>query len=34
MNMYNLPHQGEFIRKVYIEPLEISGQEGEGRTNF
>lgn len=24
MNMYNPPHPGEFIREVYLEPLEIS----------
>ena len=24
MNMYNPPHPGEFIRKVYLEPLGIS----------
>lgn len=24
MNMYNPPHPGEFIREVYLEPLEFS----------
>lgn len=24
MNMYNPPHPGEFIREVYLEPLEVS----------
>lgn len=24
MSMYNPPHPGEFIREVYLEPLEVS----------
>ena len=24
MNMHNPPHPGEFIRKVYLEPLGVS----------
>ena len=24
MNMYNPPHPGEFIREVYLEPLNVS----------
>jgi addiction module HigA family antidote len=26
MNMYNPPHPGEFIREVYLEPLEVSAR--------
>ena len=26
MSMYNPPHPGEFIREVYLEPLEISSR--------
>ena len=27
MNMHNPPHPGEFIREVYLEPLDISGRQ-------
>ena len=26
MSMYNPPHPGEFIREVYLEPLEVSAR--------
>jgi addiction module HigA family antidote len=31
MSMYNPPHPGEFIRKIYLEPLEVSARTVAGK---
>jgi addiction module HigA family antidote len=31
MSMYNSPHPGEFIREIYLEPLEVSARTVAGK---